>query len=119
VTTEIWPGPGDASAHEQTPLFQQVITKERPVPEHAQEDTGDERIDTGSHNVTGYVKHTQQEIDAVNSTKGFENDLGRWIKQMQTDLPNLDGRWVSIARTHFQQGFMALNRAVFQPESEL
>jgi len=26
-----------------------------------------------------------------------------------------DPRWLAIARTHFQEGFMALNRAVFQP----
>jgi hypothetical protein len=28
----------------------------------------------------------------------------------------IDGRWLSIARTHFEQGFMALNRAVLQPQ---
>lgn len=39
--------------------------------------------------------------------------------QLQADLSNVDKRWVSIARTHFQQGFMALNRAVFQPDSRL
>lgn len=27
------------------------------------------------------------------------------------------GRWVSISRTHFQEGLMALTRAVAQPES--
>jgi len=27
-----------------------------------------------------------------------------------------DKRWVAVARTHFQEGFMALNRAVFQPQ---
>lgn len=79
----------------------------------------DEKIDTGSQNVTGYQKHTQQEIDAVNTTKGIENDLGDWLAQLQADLPNVDKRWVAVARTHFQQGFMALNRAVFQPESRL
>lgn len=79
----------------------------------------DEKIDTGSQNIAGYQKHTQQEVDVVNSTKAMENDLGDWIAQMRADLPNLDQRWVAIARTHFQEGFMALNRAVFQPESRL
>lgn len=27
-----------------------------------------------------------------------------------------DSRWIAIARGHFQEGFMALNRAVFQPQ---
>ena len=69
--------------------------------------------------ITGYKQHTQHEVDAVNTTKGIENDLGDWIAQLRADLPNLDQRWVAIARTHFQEGFMALNRAVFQPESRL
>jgi hypothetical protein len=71
--------------------------------------------------VTGYRPQTAQAVDVVNSSKAFENDLGRWLKQMASDLPTdqLDPRWLSIARTHFQQGFMALNRAVFRPESEL
>jgi len=80
----------------------------------------DEKIDTGSQNVTGYRKHTQQQIDAVNTTKAFENDLGDWFIQLRGDLTDqLDERWLEIARTHFQQGFTALNRAVFQPESRL
>lgn len=29
--------------------------------------------------------------------------------------PAYDQRWLAIARTHFQEGFMALNRAMFQP----
>lgn len=27
-----------------------------------------------------------------------------------------DPRWLAVAKTHFEQGFMALNRAVFQPQ---
>jgi hypothetical protein len=27
-----------------------------------------------------------------------------------------DARWIAIARTHIEQGFMALNRAIFKPE---
>lgn len=30
--------------------------------------------------------------------------------------PVCDPRWIAIARSHFEQGFMALNRAVFQPQ---
>jgi hypothetical protein len=27
-------------------------------------------------------------------------------------------RWASIAKTHFQQGFMAMNRALYRPHEE-
>lgn len=103
----------------ETPMFFAVIqSKETTVPLLTpSEDANVDPQEPGT--ITGYRKHTQQEVDVVNSTKAFENDLGRWIKQLQNDLEGVDGRWVSIARTHFQQGFMALNRAVFQPESEL
>jgi hypothetical protein len=102
---------------EETPLFFAVIEpKEISVPEHAQEADVDPQ-EPGT--ITGHQKQPQQKVDAVNTTKGIENDLGRWLKQLQADVEDVDGRWVLIARTHFQQGFMALNRAVFQPESEL
>ena len=28
----------------------------------------------------------------------------------------IDQRWLAIARTNIEQGFMALNRAIFRPE---
>lgn len=118
MTAEIWPVPEDA--RESTPLFHTVINKETNVPLMTPDE--DANVDPQEPGViTGYRKHTQQQVDAVNSTKAFENDLGDWLAQLSADLgpEQLDGRWISIARTHFQQGFMALNRAVFQPESRL
>jgi hypothetical protein len=102
---------------EPTPLFFAVIHKEdfmsTPTP-----DSGDvDPQEPGT--VTGYRKHTQQEVDVVNTNKGMENDLGLWLKQLRTDVPDADPRWLALARTHFQEGFMALNRAVFRPDSEL
>jgi hypothetical protein len=35
------------------------------------------------------------------------------MKAREDDAP--DPRWVAIARSHFEQGFMALNRSVFRP----
>lgn len=104
---------------EETPLFFAVIEpKETVVPQLTPDE--DANVDPQKPGtITGYQQQSQQKIDAVNTTKGIENDLGRWLKQLQADVEDVDGRWVSIARTHFQQGFMALNRAVFQPESEL
>lgn len=69
--------------------------------------------------ITGYQQQPQSKVDAVNTTKGIENDLGDWLNQLVTDIPDVDMRWIAVARTHLQQGFMALNRAVFRPESRL
>jgi hypothetical protein len=71
--------------------------------------------------VVGYKREqTPEAVDAVNRTKTFENNLGDWITELRADphVP-LDPRMTAIAVTHFQLGFMALNRAVFQPESRL
>jgi len=103
----------------ETPMFFAVIqSKETPVPLLTpDEDANIDPQEPGT--ITGCQPQSQQKVDAVNTTKGIENDLGRWLKQLQNDVEDVDGRWVSIARTHFQQGFMALNRAVFKPDSEL
>lgn len=110
MTEDPWPA---ADETEPTPIYDGVLTKENDVPDEATANPQEPGA------IIGYQPQTPQKIDADNTNKGFENDLGRWFKQLQADVEDIDGRWVSIARTHFQHGFMALNRAVFQPESEL
>ena len=65
--------------------------------------------------VAGYTPQSQKRIDRVNKNKEMEERILRVCDEMIGN-GDYDGRWVAIARTHFQQGFMALNRAVFQPE---
>lgn len=80
--------------------------------------------------VAGYKPQSQEKIDLVNGFKEDEERLLRLIESMYeardigtnkqgivgSDLgPTFDPRWLSIAITHFQQGYMALNRAVFRP----
>lgn len=86
--------------------------------------------------VVGYRPQSDAAVALVNEFKADEERLlrkldkmmqsviGRPMSNMSTaavlsgdatvDAP-YDPRWVAIARTHFQEGFMALNRAVFQP----
>lgn len=37
------------------------------------------------------------------------------VGRLRDSLPVKDGRWSAIAKTHFEQGFMALLRAVDPP----
>ena len=69
--------------------------------------------------VAGYTAQPDEKVALVNEFKADEERLLRKLDALQRqaipeDFPH-DGRWLSIARTHFQEGFMALNRAVFQP----
>lgn len=67
--------------------------------------------------VAGYRPQSQQAIDMVNAFKDVEEQLLRSIDLMRdgVDGEPYDQRWLAIARTNLEQGFMALNRAVFRP----
>ena len=68
--------------------------------------------------ITGYQEQPPVKITMVNNTKEMENLLGDWMHTLK-QRSDVDQRWLSIARTQLQLGFMAMNRAIFQPESRL
>lgn len=69
--------------------------------------------------VAGY-KPTQpaEAIDAVNVNKHIEEMILRDIEKLLAGgegVPKADPRWLAVAKTGFEQAFMAYNRAIFQP----
>lgn len=86
--------------------------------------------------VAGYTPQPDAKVALVNEFKADEERLLRkldalsaaWLDSdgvvhesktgvtfMSMGGPAYDQRWLAIARSHFEQGFMALNRSVFQP----
>lgn len=65
--------------------------------------------------VPGYTPQTQATIDVVTANKHLEERVLRQFDQL-AQTPGIDGRWLAIGRTHIEQGFMAMNRAVFKPQ---
>jgi hypothetical protein len=65
--------------------------------------------------VAGYKPQSQETIDRVNDNKRVEEALLQTMDEMQGDA-NYDQRWLAIARTDIEKGFMALNRAIFKPD---
>jgi hypothetical protein len=75
--------------------------------------------------IKGYRDLTQEEIDLMNEIKGKAEEVGELIQRMGhlpgspcdapdgTTAPN--GRWLAIAQTDLQKGFMALVRSVAKP----
>lgn len=69
--------------------------------------------------VAGYTAQSDVKVALVNRYKVLEERVLREIDDLLK--PNADGaaicdpRWAAVARTHMQEGFMALNRSVFQP----
>lgn len=70
--------------------------------------------------VKGYQQQPQVAVDAVNQNKEAEEKILRLIDDLQNgtlegEAFQADPRWLAIAKTQLEQGFMALNRAIFKP----
>ena len=65
--------------------------------------------------IKGYRKLTEEEINTVNQLKNLEHDVLSYFETVDGYL-NLEKRWMAIAKTHIEQGFMAAVRAVTKPE---
>ena len=78
------------------------------------------------HMIKGYRELTKGEIALINEIKGKAEEVEKLVNKLSllrfpdTDTsPSklIDLRWLSIGKTHLQQGFMALTRAIAKPES--
>lgn len=75
-----------------------------------------ELIDTGSQNITSYRPQTERAKDVVNGIKSVERQVAdHWRAVRDDDTVPTDPRQLALARTAFEEAFMHLNRAVFQP----
>ena len=88
-------------------------------------------MDNQHKHIKGYRDLSAEEIALMNKIKTKAAECGELVAELgmlggnaqATDVdlsatqgkPVLDQRWVSIGRTHLQEGFMALVRAVAQP----
>jgi hypothetical protein len=64
--------------------------------------------------VSGYKPQSGKNVDTVNYNKDAEERTLRILDKLKDDK-TVDQRWLAIGRTHIEQGWMAVNRAVFQP----
>ncbi len=65
--------------------------------------------------VSGYTAQIDENVQMVNINKRDEERILRSIDQYAMN-PEVDRRWLAIAKTHIEQGFMAMNRAIFKPQ---
>ena len=65
--------------------------------------------------IKGYRELTQEEIDLMNQIKVKAAEVGELYETLLNEK-SIDARWASIGRTHLQEGFMALTRAVAKPD---
>lgn len=65
--------------------------------------------------IKGYRDLSQEEIDIINQIKIHGTQIDALVSTVGA-LKDVDQRWVNIAKTHLQQGMMALVRSVAKPE---
>lgn len=63
--------------------------------------------------VAGCRPQSSENVAFVNANKIAEEHFLRLLDLLQTK--DVDQRWLAVGRTHIEQGFMAVNRAIFRP----
>lgn len=72
--------------------------------------------------IKGYRQLTDEELSLVNEIKTKGNEVGDLIAKLEKLTKREDGesapdpRWLAIAKTDLQKGFMVLVRAVTKPD---
>lgn len=67
--------------------------------------------------IAGYRTLTQVEVDLMNEVKAMGERVSQLIERIERNngIAPVDGRWISIATTDLQKGFMSLTRAIAKP----
>lgn len=66
--------------------------------------------------IAGYRQLTPDDTEKINEAKRIGALAGNLIESLTHDT-SIDQRWLAIAKTDLQKGFMALVRAVAQPDN--
>jgi hypothetical protein len=72
-------------------------------------------MDNQHRKIKGYRDLSQVEIDAMNAVKEKAAEVGELISKLEGN-DELDQRWVAIAKTDLQKGFMAATRSIAKPD---
>lgn len=64
--------------------------------------------------IKGYRELNEHEIACMNGVKELAAKVGELITTLD-QMDETDKRWIAIAQTDLQKGFMSLTRAIAQP----
>lgn len=73
-------------------------------------------VDNQHKQIKGYRDLTEVEIGAMNDCKSTAIEVGVLCDKV-AGMSGVDQRWVAIAKTDLQKGFMALIRGIAKPET--
>ena len=72
-------------------------------------------MDNQHRKIKGYKELDEVQISAMNVAKEMAASVGSLIDAMSSN-PNVDQRWLAIAKTDLQKGFMAMTRSIAKPD---
>lgn len=73
-------------------------------------------VDNQHQKIKGYRDLSQDEINQMNGCKECAVAVGEIIEGLEK-IPSIDKRWLAIAKTDLQKGFMSLVRSIAKPET--
>ncbi|AQW88976.1 hypothetical protein pEaSNUABM50_00462 [Erwinia phage pEa_SNUABM_50] len=73
-------------------------------------------MDNQHKHIKGYRDLSQKEVDAMNEIKQLAATIGELIEKLES-TESVDKRWLAIAKTDLQKGFMSAVRSVAKPDS--
>lgn len=73
-------------------------------------------VDNQHKQIKGYGDLSPEEIALMNECKEMAVQVGALVKKIFL-VQSIDRRWISIAQTDLQKGFMALIRSIAKPET--
>ena len=71
-------------------------------------------MDNQHRKISGYRELGENEIEDINELKSLEGSILNQLDSLEYN-GHYDARWLSIARSDIQKGFMAAVRAVARP----
>ena len=71
-------------------------------------------VDNQHQKIKGYRDLNLEEIQLMNTTKSVAEQVGSLFTDMEK-ISDIDKRWLAIAKTDLQKGFMALVRSIAKP----
>lgn len=66
--------------------------------------------------ITGYRELSAEEIALMNEVKALSSQFGQLFEKLAAN-PDVDKRWLNIAKTDLQKGVMSAVRSIAKPDS--
>lgn len=77
-------------------------------------------VDNQHKKIQGYRNLSEEEIAKINVIKQFESDLKVFLKTvLESDAPGDAKRWMAMAKSNFETGFMYAVKAVARPTGQM